>query len=126
MLMISQFSSALTVVNQFITERLDTAIRHYGRLPKMPERVMPEGDGVITVFENGQEVRVELRKMEASGSIKIEDFKNPAINLKSTGFFRKIIERPANVKYDIVSHDNPDGEWHEASYQRQPAAARYG
>jgi len=75
--MVLRFNEVLKVVNKHITEYLDGAIRHYAALPKMPERVVPEGNGVITVLENGQEADVELRKMEASATRKLENFVDP-------------------------------------------------
>ena len=39
----------------------------------------------------------------------INDFKYQNLNFYTTGYFRKVIEKPLNeIKYEIIHHDNPD------------------
>ena len=40
--------------------------------------------------------------------ITIDNFLRTNVKFNSTGYFRKIIEKPFNLKYNIVTHDEPD------------------
>jgi len=40
--------------------------------------------------------------------ITIDDFLSTNVQFNATGYFRKIVEIPFNLKSDIVFHDNPD------------------
>lgn len=46
----------------------------------------------------------------------IEDFSNQDMNFNSTGYYRKVVERPKNVEYAIVRHDNPDEDLQNEHY----------
>ena len=42
-------------------------------------------------------------------NLSFKDFEYQAVNFNSTGYFRKVIEKPlCPLKYDIVQHDDPD------------------
>ena len=49
---------------------------------------------------------VELLKKD---DLSFKDFEYQAINFNSTGYFRKVVEKPLNqLKYELVYHDEPD------------------
>ncbi|WPU91865.1 hypothetical protein SNE25_21345 [Mucilaginibacter sabulilitoris] len=75
--MVLRFNAVLKVVNKHVSDYLNGAIRHYAALPKMPERVVSEGEFVLTVLQDGKEADVELRKMEASATRTLENFVDP-------------------------------------------------
>lgn len=72
--MISQFSAALHVTHRHIDQYVGDVMRQYTHRPEIPERSIPEGDGVITIGEDGKEMIVEMRTMQASATKPLESF----------------------------------------------------
>jgi len=64
--MICKLNEADKAVKKYIFEYFNDAVKHYAALPPISERAILEGDGVITVHEDGSEKRTEFRKIEAS------------------------------------------------------------
>ena len=73
--MVSRLLRALTVTDKYVSDYIEEAITYYAALPAMPEREIIEGNGVVTIREDGTIHRVELRKMEASETTKFDDLR---------------------------------------------------
>ena len=53
--------------------------------------------------------------------LSFKDFEYQAVNFNSTGYFRKVIEKPLNVvSYDIIKHDDPDIDLQTPYYNVEP------
>lgn len=61
-----------------------------------------------------------IRKYLAEDDIKLEDFAYQNVNFNSTGYFRKVTQRPKEIKYDIVYHDDPDQDLQNEYYNVDP------
>lgn len=49
-------------------------------------------------------------------NLTIDEFNHQKVNFNATGFFRKIIEKPTNVKYSFVWHDKQDVDLQNEHY----------
>ena len=63
-------------------------------------------------------------------NLSFKDFEYQAVNFNSTGYFRKVIEKPlSQLKYDIVQHDDPDVDLQTPYYNiekhPQPGGNKY-
>jgi tRNA pseudouridine13 synthase len=52
--------------------------------------------------------------------IKLEDFAYQNVNFNSTGYFRKVVEKPNEIKYEIIYHDDPDEDLQNEYYNVDP------
>ena len=52
--------------------------------------------------------------------ITIDNFLSTNVKFNSTGYFRKMIEKAGNVKYEIVYHDDPDEDLQSEYYNFMP------
>ena len=48
--------------------------------------------------------------------IKLEDFAYQKVNFNSTGYFRKVVERPKEIKHEIIYHDDADQDLQNEYY----------
>ena len=48
--------------------------------------------------------------------IKLEDFAYQKVNFNSTGYFRKVVERPKEIKHEIIYHDDADEDLQNEYY----------
>jgi tRNA pseudouridine13 synthase len=53
-------------------------------------------------------------------NVKIEDFSNNSLNFHSTGYYRKVIEKPMDIHYNLIKHDLPDEDLQNEYYNINP------
>lgn len=49
-----------------------------------------------------------IKEILSKDDLVIEDFNNQKLAFQSSGYYRKIIEKPKNVEYKIITHDDAD------------------
>ena len=61
------------------------------------------------VYYPKNDIKDFITELLNKDNLSFKDFEYQAVNFNSTGYFRKVIEKPLNeLKYDIVQHDDPD------------------
>jgi tRNA pseudouridine13 synthase len=61
------------------------------------------------IYYPKNEMKNYIEELLKKDDLTINDFKYQNLNFYTTGYFRKVIEKPLNdIKYDIIHHDNPD------------------
>ena len=61
------------------------------------------------IYYPKNEMKNYIEELLKKDDLTINDFKYQNLNFYTTGYFRKVIEKPLNeIKYEIIHHDNPD------------------
>jgi tRNA pseudouridine13 synthase len=61
-----------------------------------------------------------ISKYLQEDGINFEDFAYQNVNFNSTGYFRKVFEKPKELKHEIVYHDDPDEDLQNEFYNVEP------
>ena len=61
------------------------------------------------IYYPKNDIKDYIEDLLKKDDLSFKDFEYQAVNFNSTGYFRKVIEKPLNVvSYDIIKHDDPD------------------
>ena len=61
------------------------------------------------IYYPKNDIKNYIEDLLKKDDLSFKDFEYQAVNFNSTGYFRKVIEKPLNVvSYDIIKHDDPD------------------
>ena len=82
------------------------------------------------VYYPKNDIKDFITELLNKDNLSFKDFEYQAVNFNSTGYFRKVIEKPLNeLKYDIVQHDDPDVDlqtpYYNVESHPQPGGNKY-
>ena len=61
------------------------------------------------IYYPKNDIKNFIEELLKKDDLSFKDFEYQAVNFNSTGYFRKVIEKPLNnVSYEIINHDDPD------------------
>lgn len=73
------------------------------------------------IYYPKNDVKDYIEDLLKKDDLSFKDFEYQAVNFNSTGYFRKVIEKPLNVvSYDIIKHDDPDIDLQTPYYNVEP------
>jgi len=61
-----------------------------------------------------------IKQLLAEDNVTLENFGESNVNFNSTGYFRKVIQKPKEIKYDLILHDLPDEDLQTECYNVKP------
>ena len=62
------------------------------------------------------EIKTIIMDLMTKDNITLDNFKNSSLFYYAVGYYRKILERTFNVKYDILKFDSQDADLQVANY----------
>ena len=73
------------------------------------------------IYYPKNDIKDYIEDLLKKDDLSFKDFEYQAVNFNSTGYFRKVIEKPLNVvSYDIIKHDDPDIDLQTPYYNVEP------
>ena len=73
------------------------------------------------IYYPKNDIKNYIEDLLKKDDLSFKDFEYQAVNFNSTGYFRKVIEKPLNiVSYDIIKHDDPDIDLQTPYYNVEP------
>jgi tRNA pseudouridine13 synthase len=75
--------------------------------------------GYLVKYPKNETFEILSKYLELDG-IKLEDFAYQNVNFNSTGYFRKVVEKPKDIKHEIIYHDDPDEDLQNEYYNVEP------
>ena len=73
------------------------------------------------IYYPKNDVKDYIEELLKKDELSFKDFEYQAVNFNSTGYFRKVIEKPLNkVTYEIITHDDPDIDLQTPYYNVEP------
>jgi tRNA pseudouridine13 synthase len=73
------------------------------------------------IYYPKNDVKDYIEELLKKDELSFKDFEYQAVNFNSTGYFRKVIEKPLNnVTYEIIKHDEPDIDLQTPYYNVEP------
>jgi len=75
--------------------------------------------GYLVKYPKNETFEIISKYLEQDG-IKLEDFAYQNVNFNSTGYFRKVVEKPKDIKHEIIYHDDPDEDLQNEYYNVEP------
>ena len=68
-----------------------------------------------------------IEELLKEDGLTFKDFEYQAVNFNSTGYFRKVVEKPLNeMKYEVIHHDDPDEDLNNEYYNLHPHPVKTG
>ena len=62
-----------------------------------------------------------IQNLLKADDLSFKDFELHTVNFKSTGYYRKVVEKPlSNLVYEIITHDDPDIDLQTPYYNINP------
>jgi len=73
------------------------------------------------IYYPKNDIKNYIEDLLKKDDLSFKDFEYQAVNFNSTGYFRKVIEKPLNVvSYEIIKHDDPDIDLQTPYYNVEP------
>ena len=73
------------------------------------------------IYYPKNDVKNFIEELLQKDELSFKDFEYQAVNFNSTGYFRKVIEKPlSSVTYEIIQHDDPDVDLQTPYYNIEP------
>ena len=73
------------------------------------------------IYYPKNDVKDYIEELLKKDGLSFKDFEYQAVNFNSTGYFRKVIEKPLkNITYEIINHDDPDIDLQTPYYNVEP------
>ena len=73
------------------------------------------------IYYPKNDIKDYITELLKKDDLSFKDFEYQAINFNSTGYFRKVVEKPLNkLTYEIVQHDDPDDDLQTPYYNIEP------
>lgn len=73
------------------------------------------------IYYPKNDIKDYIEQLLKKDELSFKDFEYQAVNFNSTGYFRKVIEKPLNnVTYEIINHDEPDIDLQTPYYNVEP------
>ena len=73
------------------------------------------------IYYPKNDIKDYIEELLKKDELSFKDFEYQSVNFNSTGYFRKVIEKPLNnVTYEIINHDEPDIDLQTPYYNVEP------
>ena len=73
------------------------------------------------IYYPKNDIKDYIEELLKQDELSFKDFEIQSVNFNSTGYFRKVIEKPLNnVSYEIIKHDDPDIDLQTPYYNVEP------
>ncbi len=73
------------------------------------------------IYYPKNDIKSYIEELLKKDELSFKDFEYQAVNFNSTGYFRKVVEKPLNnISYEIITHDDPDIDLQTPYYNVEP------